>query len=123
MSNIDERIQEALAAEEREPFDRLDSDATLFQTISDTFHGKNRRLVLAVYVCTMIFSGLLFWTAYRFFMATDLTEMVRFGVSMLACLLCVTAYKQWSWMEMNRVTLMRELKRAELRHLTRPKSE
>lgn len=114
MSNIDERIRQALAVDELESFDRIDTDATLFQTIADTFHGKNRRLVVMVYIFTTIFAGLMFWTGYRFFTAVDQTEMVYYGISMLACMIVVTGHKQWSWMEMNRVTLMRALKQLEL---------
>lgn len=114
MSDLDERIRQALETDGSETFSTVDTDASIFQTIGDTFRGRNRVIVAMVYVSTTVFSVLLLWAAYRFFTATDPAQATCDGILMLATMLCVVGEKMWYWMEMNRVTLMRELKRVEL---------
>lgn len=114
MTSLDDRIKQALAKNESEQFQNLDRDLTTFQAMRETFRSKNSGLVTLVYLATFIMAGLMFWCAYLFLTSSELNDRVTYGFLMLVCVVSVIGKKTWVWMEMNRVTLMRELRRMEL---------
>ena len=113
MSNLDERIRAALASSEDELED-LEKELTVFETLRETFRGRQKWLVFGVYAATTIMAALMFYTGYRFFTAASTDDRLFFGIVMLGCMVSVIGKKTWYCMEMNRVTLSLELKRMEL---------
>jgi hypothetical protein len=112
-SDLDNLIRDALSQEEAELFDRL-GEPSLPELVSDTFRGRRRWLMWLTGVITAIFFGLSIYCVVRFLGTDDIPTMLRWGGAALFCLLAVVANKTWSWMEMQRVALSREIKRLEL---------
>lgn len=114
MNQLDQRIREALAAEDQELFGDATEEQSIFQLIGESFQGKQRWLVCLVYFMTTVCSVFFFFCGYRFWTATSDLEQMRYGFFSLALLFAISAYKMWYWMELTRITLVREVKRVEL---------
>lgn len=112
--NTDERIREKLA-ERSEEIDRLDLDErSLFGMLGRVFTGGLRRWAALAMAMTLVATGLTFWTGYEFFTAADTGSRVFWGVLVLAAFHAVGSFKLWLFMEMNRNSVLREVKRVEL---------
>lgn len=112
--NIDDKITQALNAEAKrlEPF--LIDDKGLFSRLLPIFRGGMRRWVWLVNGLILLTSGLMFWSAYEFFSAEQSEQHVFWGVCLVIALQMQIGMKNWLFMEMNRDSLMRELKHLEI---------
>ena len=57
---------------------------------------------------------LMIWSGYHFFVSEELDERVFWGVLFLALWTGTIGIKVWFWLEMNRNSTHREIKRLEL---------
>lgn len=114
MSEFDQRIKKELAGETAAIDEMLAKEGGLPDLVSAAFHGSMRRWVVLIGVMTVITGGLMIWCGYEFFRAATVDDRVYWGVWFLAAGMAQMALKQWQWMEMNRASLMREVKRLEL---------
>ncbi len=112
--NIDEKIKQVLDQESKQIDELMLEEKGVFGMIGATFKGGNRFWLLLVYFFAILVSVLMFWTAYRFWIAEELRQMVFFGFCFLAAMQAQIALKMWGFMEMNRTSMVREIKRVEL---------
>lgn len=110
---IDQMIKEALSEEEKELFNTYDEQGIL-QKFGGLFHGKMKWLNTMTFVVQLIMFGFAIYFGFRFFGTTDHTELFRFGAGFFLTTLSVTMLKMYHWMEMNKNTTIREIKRLEL---------
>lgn len=110
---FDTLIREALSAEEREVFDRL-GEPSLPQLMIETFRGRLRWMNVYATVMTFAFFGLAIVSAVKILQADEVAEMLRWGLGFIAGLAVTLALKVWFWLEMQRHSLTREIKRVEL---------
>lgn len=54
------------------------------------------------------------WAFYQFLVADSVDDRVFWGVLFVSALTAQIAMKLWSWMEINRNSVLREIKRVEL---------
>ena len=111
MTDIDDKIRAALRQEEDVGFE---DDQNVFQMMADTFRGKNRWLVVLFYLYTFAFFALGIFCAVRFFGASG-DERILWAVGFTLTMMLVAQLKAWYWMQLNRNTILREIKRLELR--------
>jgi hypothetical protein len=78
------------------------------------FTGKLRRWAAFGMLLTLAFVALTVWCGYGFFTATDTGDRVFRGMLALAALQAVSMLKLWFFMEMNRDSVIREVKRMEI---------
>ena len=114
MRNIDQTLDEALRAEERELLRRIgDEPAFVNQTLS-LFSGRNGW----VNVILMVVQGVAFaggaWAAWNFFQAADALSALRWGLPSAVLLLMSLTIKMAMQPEIQANLLRRELKRIEL---------
>lgn len=117
MNDLDDRIKEALR---REHGDLVGDDvpaASLHEMLSDAFHGRNRVFTAMAFVMTLGFLALAAYCAVEFFRTDDLKEALAWAAGYATSLATVIAMKIWFWMEMQRASVMREVKRVELQLL------
>jgi hypothetical protein len=114
MNELDQRIREALAAEDQQLMANFNGELSMFQMITDTFRGRHRWLVVLVFVATLTFLALTILSAVQFFKAEEVREMIMWSGSFVFCALAVLANKIWYWMELNKNSVTREVKRVEL---------
>lgn len=113
MTKFDEMIQEELAKEARSVDELLAAEGGLPDMVAASFKGSMRRWVWLIWGITFLVSMLMFWCGYRFFTATPDTQAF-WGFCTLMAMAGQVALKQWTWIEMSRASVMREIKRLEL---------
>lgn len=112
--NIDERIRKELE-DEGKAVDQLGIDETgLFPMMFRVFTGGLRRWAAYGMFLTLVFFGLTVWCGYEFFTASSVDDRVFWGVLAVAAVHAVSMLKMWFFMEMNRHSVTREIKRVEI---------
>ena len=114
MSELDDKIREALAREDAELFDEIGGERSLPELVLETFRGKHRWVNGLFVVVSLVVVAAGVWCAVRFFGTPDVAERLAWGLGVVTALVMVTAIKVWYWMEMQRLAVTRELKRVEL---------
>jgi len=110
---IDGLIREALGSAEAEVYDQF-GELSLFQLMFETFRGRHRLFVFGGFAAVLVFFVLGILSAIRFVHAPELHEMICWGATTALCFGIVTVIKIWYWMEMARVSVVRETKRLQL---------
>ena len=111
--NIDQLIREALGQSDAELLDQF-GEQSIFERAIETFVGRRRLLMALTLVVGLVLAvtGVIAWL--RFLEATDPREMKVWGGWALLCLAGMGGVKVWSWLELTRTALVREVKRLEL---------
>ena len=120
MRDLDQMIDEALDAEERELLRTLDEPG-FFKQVFGVFQGPTgwMSIVMMFWQAALFIAGV--WAAWHFFGATDQVSQLRWGLPGMLLLIFAAMLKMAlvPRLESNRV--MRELKRIELQLAHRPK--
>ena len=111
--NFDALLVEALSREEAEIFQRL-GKPSVFDLVTDTVRGSMRWLNILSYVFIIVLFGLGVVCLVGLLGTEHPPTMLRWGLGFGFCLLSVTALKLWFWMEIQRHSILREIKRVEL---------
>lgn len=114
MNDIDDKIREALQAEDAELFAEYGGEQSMLTMVMETFRTRSRWLVLLGIVIGIVFMVLAIVAAARFFQAETVREMLAYSTGFVFCLLAVGGMKVWYWMELNKNAVTREVKRLEL---------
>ena len=110
---LDTLIREALSAEERAVFDRL-GEPSLPELMTESFRGRLRWLNVYATVVTFAFFALAVVSAVKIFQTDEVVTMLRWGLGFGLGLAVSLALKVWFWLDMQRHSLSREIKRIEL---------
>ena len=115
MNDIDEQIRKALSAEDQKAIDKLDDQLGLFEMIGATFKGKQAWMSYYIYFLAFaVFSvGLYFLNQYS--SAPDIKTSLSWALGIITCLFILTIAKIIGWQQIQKVEIMRELKRLEMR--------
>lgn len=114
MSDIDQRIKAELEKDTAVIDALLAEEGGMPDMVAASFKGGMRRWVTLMYGVVTVVSGLMFWSAYRFYDAESAEDTIFWGISVLVAVTVIGQLKNWIYMEMNRSSLMREIKRLEL---------
>jgi len=113
--SIDDKISPTLEAESTQVDQLLAQDNNgLFAMLFATWRGGMGRWVLLVNVFVLLATLLLFWAGYQFWIAVLVERQVFWGVVFLASAQVQISLKMWLFMEMNRLSIIREIKRVEI---------
>lgn len=114
MGNIDEKILEALNSEDKEVMDNYGQELGFFGLIAESFRGKLKAIVIVVFICILIFAVMLFYCAINFFSVDDIGMKLNWLAGGLTALIVIGLLRLWYFMELNRLSVIREVKRLEL---------
>ena len=115
MTDIDDRIGAALDADDREFLQRLDEERGLFAQIGDTMTGPLGGWAKLVFAVAALLAALLFYSVWQLISTTDLRQMILWTAATLGILIALGFTKEWFFSRMNLLTVLREIKRLELR--------
>lgn len=110
---FDQVLREALSEEEKELWDDL-LEASPLQLVTDNFRSRNRWLNILGMAVGVVFMVLGVLTLIQFVEAEETLAAIRWGLAFIMCMWGLWAVKLWSWMEIQRNALTREIKRLEL---------
>ena len=114
MSKIDEQLLKALGSgDEFDPFEPSEAEGMLWQAM-DLFRGQQKFWNVMVVVFTFIFMGIMIYSAVQFFDAETTRMQIMWSVIFIWGALFISMLKMWAWMQMNKNSLAREIKRLEL---------
>jgi uncharacterized membrane protein YciS (DUF1049 family) len=114
MKDIDEKIREALQKEDSELLEHYRSEQSIPQMVIDSFRSRHRWLFVVAFTEGIVLFVLEFVVAYQFFHAESTREMLAWATGFVSCLFVIAMIKVWYWMELNKNSLAREIKRLEL---------
>jgi len=110
---IDKLIKEALTEEESKFYDNLE-EQNVFQMLGGLFQGKNKWIMLLMNIVMLFVFGFLIFSVIQFFNTEQTNEIIRWSLSIITCLLMISMLKMFLWMQMDKNSIKREIKRIEL---------
>lgn len=112
--SFDDKIKLELENESRIIDEILNDKQGMFDLAAGSFKSGLGTWMSLIYIVILIVSGLMLWTGYEFFIAGSLDDRMFWGVWFITSVIAQVGMKQWTWMEMNRSSLLREVKRVEI---------
>lgn len=113
MEKIDEIIKEALTQEEAKFYNELD-EQNLFQMLGDLFSGKLKWLILLINIIILIFFGVFVYCVVQFINVSETDDLIKWTVYGSYSMFVVASLKMFLFMQMDKNSIKRELKRIEL---------
>lgn len=110
---IDALIKEALTEEEAKFYDNLD-EQNIFEMLGGLFQGKNKWIILLLNLVMVVVFGILVYSVIQFFNTELTNELIKWSLAIVVCLLVVSMLKMFIWMQMDKNSIKREIKRIEL---------
>jgi len=113
--NIDDKIKNALENEANQIDKIMVHDPGLFKMLNNAFKGALGGWLILIGIVTFIITLVLFWCGYKFFFIDgDIFFKINWGVGLLLSAMMQISLKMWTFMEMNRQSTLREMKRVEI---------
>ncbi len=89
-------------------------DKNFFQRAATVMATRSRGMYIITLGTYSIFIGLFLYIAYNYFTAVNPGDVTFWGINTVLCAIVSVGVELWFWMEMNRASLLREIKRMEL---------
>lgn len=115
MNKLDDDIRKVLANNEAS-YD-LDREEGVFQQMAGIFRGKMRWMAIVATIESIVFVVLIVLAAVEFTQADDTKGQIFYATAIVLMGMLLLLVKLWGWMQMNRYSIQREIKRLELRIL------
>ena len=112
MNSFDDDIRSAVKGGSEHLADA--GDEGLIEQMSATFRSRMRYWVVLVWGMTLVMTGLCVFTAVMFFQSETTRDWIMYATIFMWAAVAVAMLKMWYWMEMNRNTHTREIKRVDL---------
>jgi len=112
VKSLNEQHREALKAEDPDLFSGEGEHPQ--RLVIDVFRSRARWLAIVAVIYSLVFVALAIFSAVRFFRVDSAHESVLWAAIFLLSMQIIGLGKIFFWMQMNRVSIMREMKRMEL---------
>jgi hypothetical protein len=112
--NLDDKIKQALQMDTKEIEQVLRKEDGLYGQLFGIFRGRMMFWNIYGLVLAIVTAVLMFWSGYNFYISESLDDRLFWGVILLALWTGTMGLKIWFWLEMNRNSTSREIKRLEL---------
>ena len=109
---IDRLIEESLSKEDAAFYHQFDEQG-IFKQWGNIYSSKLGGWAIFSTIIQLGFSGVAFWTGYRFFSSASSEEYILWGISFMLSVFGNGMLKLWHWMQMDKNTIMQEMKRVE----------
>lgn len=109
---IDQLITESLSKDEKEFYRNLDEPG-LFESWGRIYKGKYGRIALLMSVVHLIVAVIAVYCGYMLFTLEGPVEVLQYASAMFIALMFASMIKLWHWMQMDKNSLLREMKRLE----------
>ncbi len=113
MEDIDRLIKETLSHEEAKFYDELD-EQNLLEMIGGLFKTKNRWLIVVMNIVNIVGFITLIYCIVQFLNTNTTDMLIKWFAAGFVCIIFMIMIKLFSWMQMDKNALLREIKRLEL---------
>ena len=113
MEEIDQLIKESLSQEEGQFYDELDQQ-NLLEMVAGLFRTKQWWLMIMMNIVMVVAFAIFIYCVVQFFNTEETNELIKWGIAGGFCMMVVGMLKLFSWMQMDKNAILRELKRLEL---------
>ncbi|MGC1473302.1 MAG: DUF6768 family protein [Psychroserpens sp.] len=113
MKDIDKLIRETLTEEEAKFYNDLE-EQHLFGKVKSLYKGKNAWLTVVMHVMNIIVFGLMIYCLIQTFDVEETNDLLLWVSGFFFCFITMSMLKLYSWMAMDKNTILREMKRLEL---------
>ncbi|MEE9409277.1 MAG: DUF6768 family protein [Polaribacter sp.] len=110
---IDKLIKETLTQEEARFYDELE-EQNIFRKVLGIFKGKNAFISIIMNITNIIVFGFFIYCIVQAFDVENTNELILWVGATILCFITMSMIKIFSWMQMNKNDLSREIKRLEL---------
>ncbi len=117
MTEFDEKIKQALRAESDNVWKDVEEQG-LFEQALGVMRGQQKFISMMVYIVMSAFFVVMLYSIVRFFGAETTRMQIAWSVGFLFSNMAVAMMKLWFWMQMDKNTVIREVKRLELQVAT-----
>jgi Family of unknown function (DUF6768) len=114
MTHTEDKLVEALKRLDLESGDDVE---TLSGVVADMVRNQSRYLVALPWMFTFVFLGVAVYSAVQFFASQEPKEWVLYATLFLTAMIIVAIFKLWFYLVWLRNSILREIKRCELRLL------
>lgn len=119
MTDIDEKIRQALTAEDRALMATIGDEQTIFNLIGKSFQGRMKLLTAVAWVAMLAMFVFAVFSVTQFLAATDLGTKMNWGVAVIVSTQFLGGMKMWYFLELNKLATARDIRRLELRMIER----
>ena len=112
MSEFDDKLRRAL--EDGEPVE-LDRQDSLRDLVAQSFKAQKRWMVLFLWCEGIAIMAVGIWAIVRLYHAQELKELIVWSTVLILCGVFYVLVKVIGWQWMNKYSILREIKRLELR--------
>jgi len=113
MKNINQKILEALK-DDTAAHEFSEEQANALQLIGQSFKGTFRLTFVVIVTMQLIFAGLAVYCAYQMVNELDIGLKINWLAGTLSTVVAFAIARLWFFMELNRLSVIREIKRVEL---------
>ena len=117
MNTLDEEIRKALSEDDRKAMDELGKQASLWEMLAMSFRGKQAWMTWYMWILGLVVTVAGVYSFVQFHASTDIKQSLAWMLAMQVCLSVIVIIKVLGWQQMQKLELMREIKRIELRQL------
>jgi heme/copper-type cytochrome/quinol oxidase subunit 3 len=113
MKNINQKILEALK-DDTAAHEFSEEQANALQLIGQSFKGTFRLTFVVIVTMQLLFAGLAIYCAYHLVNEMDIGLKINWLAGTLSTVVVFAIARIWFFMELNRLSVIREIKRVEL---------
>ncbi len=117
MTEFDDRIRQALRTESDNVWKDVEEQG-LFEQALRVMRGKHKYLTFIANDFMVLIFAMTVYSVMRFFGAETTRMQIVWSVGFLTSNMVVAMMKRWFWMQMDKNTVIREVKRLELQVAT-----
>lgn len=114
MTHIDDAIRRALSPEDLKAYEDLSRDRNPFQEAIGAFQSQHAAFAVGSWLGGLAMLILAAYAAWRASGALDMREMLGWAALAAFGVFSLGLIKLWFWMEMQKNSVLREIKRLEL---------
>ncbi len=114
MSELNDKIRQALQEEDAELFKDFGGEPSMHEMVMETFRGRHRWLTFFGICWCTVFIVVFTFAGIKFFNAQETRDLVMWAAVCIICWSAVSGMKIWYWLELNKNSVTREVKRVEL---------
>ncbi len=110
---IDELIHQALSEDEAKFYDQL-GEQSILEMVGGLFQGRLKWLNVLMMIVMVVLFAIGIYSLVKFFNVEGLRLMIEWAGVFFICMMAISMLKLFSWMQMDKNAILREIKRLEL---------